>query len=91
MDKMKMKRGLVFNKHISEWTGIVDLGSVNANLESVLTKEDAEFEGGDLADQLFVFMARAIFKPSLSHNFFFKTQKANTMASMTCKCAVTNL
>ena len=41
----------------------VDLGSVDTNLECVFTEEDTNSEGGELADQLFVFMARAIFKP----------------------------
>lgn len=44
----------------------MDLGSVNANLERVFAEEDANSENGDLADQVFVFMARAIYKPSLS-------------------------
>ena len=41
----------------------MDLGSVNTNLECVFTEEDTNSEGGELADQLFVLMARAIFKP----------------------------
>ena len=32
----------------------------------MFAEEDDNFEGGDLADQVFVFMARALFKPSLS-------------------------
>ena len=53
MDEMKIKRGLVFNKHTGELTGFVDLGSVSTNLERVFAEEDDNSEGGDLADQVF--------------------------------------
>ena len=68
MDEMKIKKRLVFNKNTVELTGFVDLGSVNSNLERVFAEEEANSEGGDLADQVFVFtcMTRTIFKPSLS-------------------------
>ena len=63
MDEMSIKSGLVFNKHSGEMVGFVDLGGVNRDIELVMN-------GGDicrkLATQTLVFMARCVFKPSLS-------------------------
>ena len=65
MDEMKIKSGLVFNKHTGSLTGFVDLGSANRDLEQAVNGEERD-TNASLADQVFVFMARAIFKPSLS-------------------------
>ena len=63
MDEMKIKSGLVFDKHHGTLTGFVDLGNVVDDIEHVLSDELSKRE---LADHAFVFMARAIFKPTLS-------------------------
>jgi len=64
MDEMKIKSGLVFNKHSGSLVGFVDLGSVNEDIEVVLG--DGTESKKKLADHAFVFMARAVFKPTLS-------------------------
>ena len=68
MDEMKLKSGLVFNKHTGALSGFVDLGSSNRNMElAVSGSEDQDkLSAGQLAEQVFVFLARAVFKPSLS-------------------------
>ena len=62
MDEMKIKSGLVFDKHNGTLTGFVDLGSVTNDIELVLSDLSCERA---LAEHAFVFMARAIFKPTL--------------------------
>ena len=68
MDEMKLKSGLVFNKHTGALSGFVDLGSSNRDMElAVSGSEDQDkLSAGQLAEQVFVFLARAVFKPSLS-------------------------
>ena len=66
MDEMKLKSGLVFNKHTGLLCGFVDLGSVNQDIELVVSGTKDESSTSVLAEQAFVFLARAIFKPSLS-------------------------
>ena len=63
MDEMKIKSGLVFDKHNGSLVGFVDLGEVNHSIETLMNGEDEK--GTQLADA-YVFMARAVFKPSLS-------------------------
>ena len=53
MDEMKIKSGLVFSKSIA-----------NSNIERLVA--DPESSQPQLADQMLVLMARAVFKPSLS-------------------------
>jgi len=65
MDEMKIKSGLVFSKRSGGLVGFVDLGSVNRDIES-LAADDTDPSVVPLADQMLVFMARAVFKPSLS-------------------------
>ncbi len=65
MDEMKIKRGLVFSKHSGKLIGFVDLGSVNADIEKALGEESSD-NSKKLADHVFVFMARAVFKPTVS-------------------------
>ena len=66
MDEMKIKSGLVFSKTSGRLVGFVDLGSANREMER-LVKEDVTYStNGHLADQMLVFMARAVFKPSLA-------------------------
>ena len=65
MDEMKIKSGLVFNKHTGSLTGFVDLGSANQDLVRAVSGEDQN-TNATLAEQVFVFMARAVFKPSLT-------------------------
>ena len=62
MDEMKIKSGLVFDKPNGTLTGFVDLGSVANDIELVLSDLSCERA---LAEHAFVFMARAIFKPTL--------------------------
>ena len=66
MDEMKIKSGLVFSKRTGSLVGFVDLGSAERDLERLTQKDATESANGRLADQIFVFMARAVFKPSLA-------------------------
>ena len=66
MDEMKIKSGLVFNKHSGALVGFTDLGSVNRDIELLMGCDGEEEMRSKLADQVFVFMARAVFKPSLT-------------------------
>ena len=42
MDEMKIKSGLVFDKHHGTFTGFVNLGSVNDDIECALSGESNE-------------------------------------------------
>ena len=63
VDEMKIKSGLVFDKHSGYLTGFIDLGDVNRDMEQLLDLDD---NSSRLADQALVFMARSVFKPSLA-------------------------
>ena len=63
MNEMKIKKGLVFDKHMGNLVGFTDLGDVNRDIEVLMNGDEAVNE---LADHAFVFMARSIFKPSVS-------------------------
>ena len=63
VDEMKIKSGLVFDKHSGYLTGFIDLGDVNRDMEELLDLDD---NSSRLADQALVFMARSVFKPSLA-------------------------
>ena len=63
IDEMKLKSGLVFNKHSGTLVGFVDLGTVNHDIQQILEKQGSTRK---VASQTLVFMARAIFKPSVS-------------------------
>ena len=49
-------------------SGFVDLGSSNRDMEQAVSGggDLEESSSGQLAEQVFVFLARAVFKPSLS-------------------------
>ena len=76
MDEMKLKSGLVFNKNTGILVGFVDLGSSNHDMELACAvcqdKQSTTASIPDqpttplLAEQVLVFMVRAIFKPSLT-------------------------
>ena len=67
MDEMKIKSGLVFSKRSGSLVGFIDLGSVNRDMERLTTDDmTANSSNGQLAKQIFVFMARAVFHPSLA-------------------------
>lgn len=66
MDEMKIRSGLVFKKSTGALVGFVDLGNVNADLEQLVADSNEKHTAQKLADQMLVFMVRAIFKPSLS-------------------------
>ena len=67
MDEMKIKSGLVYDKHSGTLVGFVDRGKVNRDIEVLMTAaEDGKDVSKKLADQAFVLMARAVFKPTLS-------------------------
>ena len=68
MDEMKIKSGLVFNKHSGTLVGFVDLGGVNRDIDHIVNgnSKPEDSSNGMLADQVLAFMARAVFKPSLS-------------------------
>ncbi len=42
MDEMKIKSGLVFNKHTGGLCGFIDLGSANRDIEYAVSKRKAE-------------------------------------------------
>lgn len=63
MDEMKIKSGLVFSKRSGNLVGFVDLSSANRDIERLAA--DPESSNTELADQMLVQMARAVFKPSL--------------------------
>lgn len=65
MDEMKIKSGLVFSKQTGTLTGFVDLGSANHDLVQAVSGE-VQNTNATLAEQVFVFLARAVFKPSLT-------------------------
>ena len=64
MDEMKIKSGLVFSKRSGNLVGFVDLGSANKDIEQLAAEPEPSLP--ELADQMFVVMARSVFKPSLS-------------------------
>ena len=66
MDEMKIKSGLVFSKRTGSLVGFTDLGSANRDLERLAMDDSTDSIDGRLADQVFVFLARAVFKPSLA-------------------------
>ena len=73
LDEMKLKSGLVFQKHTNILVGFVNLSSSSRDIELVVSNDEKSVASKPskateplLADQVLVFMARAIFKPSLS-------------------------
>ena len=68
MDEMKIKSGLAFSKSSGKLVGFCDLGSVNSELnEMALFITGEKFKSTpELASHMLVFMARPVFKPSLS-------------------------
>jgi len=65
MDEMKIKSGLVFSRRSGSLVGFTDLGYVHRELECLINDDDSNGKGR-LASYAFVFLARAVFKPSLS-------------------------
>ena len=64
MNEMKIKSGLVFNKHTGSLSGFIDLGATSRDIELAVHGGGSQDEA-PLAEQVFAFMARAVFKPSL--------------------------
>lgn len=64
MDEMTIKSGLVFDKQKGTLVGFIDLGGANRDIELLLNGRDESNK--QLADHVLVFMARAVFKPTLS-------------------------
>ena len=58
IDEMKIKSGLVFNKHSGNLVGFADISSVNRDIELIVQGKPED--NGKLADQALVFMARAV-------------------------------
>ena len=56
MDEMKIKSGLVFEKHSGTLVGFTDLGSVNRDVEMLLHSDSNESNEGNLATHAFVFL-----------------------------------
>ena len=52
MDEMKIKSGLVFNKHTGGLCGFIDLGSANRDIEYAVSDHEQDAK---LAEQAFVF------------------------------------
>lgn len=65
MDEMKIKSGLVFDKHNGILVGFIDIGSVNRDIELMMSENNESTNGEQLADHVFVFLVRAVYKPSL--------------------------
>ncbi len=61
---MKIKSGLVFNKHTGGLCGFIDLGSANRDIENAVSDH---VQDAKLAEQTFVFLARVVFKRSNLH------------------------
>ena len=57
---------LVANSTKISLVGFVDLGSANRDMERLIADDMADSTNGRLADHVFVFMARAVFKPTLA-------------------------
>ena len=89
MEEMKMKSCLVFRKHSGTLVGFVDLGSVNHDIEKVMSGEQDECTSKKLASHAFVIMARAVFKPSscvpVAHYF-----SSNLKGKQNVLCSVVN-
>lgn len=66
MDEMKIKSGLMFDKHNGTLVGFTDLSSANSDIELIMGGKGEEAVRGKPADHVFVFLVRAVFKPSLS-------------------------
>ena len=64
--QMKIKSGLVFEKHSGTLVGFTDLGSVNRDIEMLLHSDSNESNEENLATHAFAFLARAVFKPCIS-------------------------
>lgn len=62
MDEMKIKSGLVFSMKDGNLVGFIDLGTVNRDIEQLMSGSVER----KMADHVFAFMVRAVFKPSLS-------------------------
>ena len=77
MDEMTIKSGLVFDKISGTIVGFTDLGSVNHDIECVVRGENY---ARPLADHAFAFLARSIFKPSLSSTvaYYFSSNLAGS-------------
>ena len=64
MNEMKIKSGLVFDKHSGALIGFTDL---NRDIELLVADvDDDNAPQVKLAQHVFVFMIRSLFKPSLS-------------------------
>ena len=66
MDEMKLKSGLVFDKNAGTLCGFVDLGNVNRDIERAVSGEKEETPTEKMAEQVYVFLVRSVFKPLLS-------------------------
>ena len=65
MDEMKIRKGLVFDKNNGTLVGFTDLGGVNRDIELIMGGKEEEVRG-KLADHTLAFLARVVFKPSVS-------------------------
>jgi len=68
LDEMKVKSGLVFNRHTGRMVGFVNLGSINDDLEAFQASLIAESERRkpELAESMLVVMVRLLQKPSFT-------------------------
>ena len=66
MDEMKINSALVFSKRSGSLGGFVDLGSANRDMERLVDDDTVYSTNGRLVDRMLVFMARAVFKPTLA-------------------------
>ena len=58
MDEMKIKRGLIFNKHTGCLCGFVDLSSANHDIECAVGSAGDHMQAATLAEQALVFLVR---------------------------------
>ena len=66
LDEMKVKTGLVFSKNTGQLVGFSDLGSVNQDIEHLLSNKEDSSHTSPLAKKMLVFTIGPVFKPSLS-------------------------
>lgn len=71
LDEMKVRKGLVFNKHTGAMIGFVDLGKINQELDQLTRSIDSCAKNIPPSDQQaaehkFVLMIHPVFKPFFS-------------------------
>ena len=74
-DEMKVKEGLVFNKHTCELIGFVDIGDINNDLNCL--EHGADSPPRDVASHMLLFMVRGLFTKTNFPYAHFATKNAS--------------